>query len=115
MFRSFILSIFMLVSIPVMAFDIPEYKGSRVVDTAKVLSVNEVVSLNKHINDIEKYYLAEGVQIAILTVPSLPEEGIEEFANQTFHKWGIGSKEKDTGILLVVALNDRKMRLEVGY
>src|SRR5262249_15627420 len=59
-----------------------------------------------------------GTQIAVVTVTSLEGRPIEEYANELYRAWGIGAKSgenKDKGALLLVAVQDRKTRLEVGY
>ncbi len=53
-------------------------------------------------------------QICVVTVPSLNGEVLEEVANKTFRDWGIGNKKTNNGILILVAVNDRKVRIEVG-
>jgi uncharacterized protein len=69
--------------------------------------------------DIERYAgaveRATGAQMALVTIPSLNGEPIEDVANTIFRAWGVGKKGKDEGILLLLAVNDRKSRLEVGY
>lgn len=54
-------------------------------------------------------------QLAVVTVKSLEGGQIDDFANKLFVRWGIGEKGKNNGILLLVALQDRKARVEVGY
>jgi uncharacterized protein len=56
-----------------------------------------------------------GAQMALVTLPSLEGEPIEDVANTIFRAWGVGQKGKDDGILLLLAINDRRSRLEVGY
>ena|SRR5579872_3978880 len=56
-----------------------------------------------------------GAQIALVTVPSLEGEPIEDVANTIFRAWGVGQKGKDEGILMLLAVRDRRSRLEVGY
>ena len=56
-----------------------------------------------------------GAQIAVLTVPSLEGEPVEDVANDVFRKWGIGQKTTNEGVFLLLATQDRRMRLEVGY
>lgn len=56
-----------------------------------------------------------GAEIAVVTLPALNEEPIENVAVDLFQEWGIGQKGKDNGLLFLVAPNDRKMRIEVGY
>lgn len=54
-------------------------------------------------------------QVAVVTVPSLEGNEIQDFANRLFERWGIGRKGKDNGVLLVAAIQDRKVWIEVGY
>ena len=56
-----------------------------------------------------------GAQMAIVLVPSLDGEPIEDVANRLYREWGIGQKGKNEGILLMLSINDRKSRAEVGY
>jgi len=56
-----------------------------------------------------------GAQIAVITLDTLAGEPVEDVANAIFRKWGIGKKGTDEGILLLLVIRDRKMRLEVGY
>jgi len=56
-----------------------------------------------------------GTQFAVVTIKSLEGGQIDDFANKLFVRWGIGEKGKNNGILLIVALQDRKARVEVGY
>ena len=56
-----------------------------------------------------------GVQLAIVTVPDLNGEPVDQVANDLFRKWGIGQKGKDNGALLLLAIADRRSRLELGY
>lgn len=54
-------------------------------------------------------------QVVVVTVNSLDGYSIEEYANELFNEWGIGSKEKDDGVLILLSAGDRKSRIEVGY
>jgi len=56
-----------------------------------------------------------GVQMAIVLVPTLDGEPIEDVANRLYRQWGIGKKGKDEGILIMLAVKDRKSRAEIGY
>ena len=58
---------------------------------------------------------ATGAEIALVTLPSLEGEPIEDVANVMFRKWGIGGKANNDGILLLLSIADRRSRLEVGY
>lgn len=58
---------------------------------------------------------ATGAQIALVTIPSVQGEPIEDVANTIFRAWGVGKKGADNGIMLLLATGDRRSRLEVGY
>lgn len=92
---------------------IPEPVGDIYVqDFAHVLTQNERNQLISIGRNLESQTTA---QVAVLTVQSTGNKSIDEFANEAFRKYGIGSKEKDNGVLLVLAINDRQIRIEVGY
>jgi uncharacterized protein len=81
-------------------------------DYANVLSSSEESRINSLAATIEENTT---VQIAILTIDSTQPMSIEEYAVEAFEKAGIGYKDKDNGLLIVVAISDRKWRIEVGY
>lgn len=56
-----------------------------------------------------------GAQIVVLTIKTLDGANLEEYALQVFRQWGIGDKTKNNGVLLLIAMNERKTRIEVGY
>jgi uncharacterized protein len=58
---------------------------------------------------------ATGVQVAVVTIDSLDGAALENFANDLFRKWGVGHKGQNDGLLLLLAIKDRKQRIEVGY
>ncbi len=58
---------------------------------------------------------ATGVQLAIVTLPSLDGNPIEDVSNTLFRQWGVGKKGKDEGIMLLLAVQDHRDRIEVGY
>ncbi|PLV56034.1 YgcG family protein [Thermotoga sp. SG1] len=72
-------------------------------------TVEKIVAVGK---ELEKKTTA---QIVVVVVPSLSGLTVEEYANRLFREWGIGQKEKNNGVLLLVAMQDRKVRIEVGY
>jgi len=93
------------------AVDVP-YLTGRVVDNAEVLKP----ATRERVAVIAKAHEDKTTdQIAVLTIPTLGGEGVEEFANRVFAAWKLGQKGKDNGVLVVVAPQDRKMRIEVGY
>ena len=93
------------------AVDIP-YLTGRVTDNAGILSDDARKAITQRLKDHEDKTTN---QIAVLTVPTLDGTGIEEYAVSVFKVWKLGQKGKDNGILVVVAPNDRRMRIEVGY
>jgi len=81
-------------------------------DFAGVFATNELVQLNAFLKLLEDQTTAE---IAVVTVKTLDGGEISDFANRLFAKWGIGQKKKDNGVLLITAVDDRKVWIEVGY
>jgi uncharacterized protein len=84
----------------------------RVVDQTGTLSSGDVAALNQTIRDFES---RKGSQIAVLIVPTTDGEAIEQFSLRAAEAWKIGRKKIDDGAMLVVAKNDRHLRIEVGY
>lgn len=60
-------------------------------------------------------YKQTGAQVVVVTLPSLEGDNLEEYATALFRQYGIGSQEKNNGVLLLLALEDRAFRIEVGY
>ncbi|MBO0858954.1 MAG: TPM domain-containing protein [Chloracidobacterium sp.] len=92
----------------------PAYSG-HVNDFANVLDRQTKEKLELWLTNFENM---TGTQIAVVTVTSLEGRPIEEYANALYRAWGVGAKSgenKDKGALLLVAIQDRKTRLEVGY
>ena len=84
----------------------------RVVDAADILSVEEEKSIADKLESIELDTLA---QLVVVTTPSLDGYSITDYSLALGRGWGIGDSERNDGLLLVVAPNDRKVRIEVGY
>lgn len=91
---------------------IPELWGIRVHDEANVLSQNFVSRLEQKLQAHED---STSNQIAVLIVPSLEDEIIEEYTLRVVEAWKLGTAVDDNGVLLFIAINDRKVRIEVGY
>lgn len=81
-------------------------------DYAGVLRPQDVAQLNAYCAAVEK---ATGVQMALVVLPSLEGEPIEDVANLLFRRWGVGQQQNNEGLLLLIAVRDRRTRLEVGY
>ena len=88
------------------------YLTGRVVDNAEILSADTRRRLTEVLRQHEQ---KSGNQIAVLTVPTIHGESIEEYAVRVFEQWKLGQKGKDNGVLVVIVPEDRRMRIEVGY
>lgn len=106
------IAVFLLCTASLAAASGVPYLSGRVNDYAGILTKETVKSLSESLKAHEKRTTN---QVVVLTVPSLQGETIEDYAVRVFKEWGLGQKGKDNGILIVVAPNDRRMRIEVGY
>ena len=93
------------------ALTFPALSG-RVVDDAQMLDPATRQQLTQTLEAHEK---ATGEQVVVVTVPGLQGTAIEDYGYQLGRAWGIGQKDKNNGALLIVARDDRKLRIEVGY
>ena len=83
-----------------------------VVDTAGIVSAEDRAQIEKIGEELREKTKAE---IVVVTVHTLDGADIESYANKLFRSWGIGDKQKENGVLLLIAKDDRKFRIEVGY
>ena len=81
-------------------------------DYAHVLSAEQVQILEQKLTALDD---STSNQIAIVLIPSLQDYPIEDYAVKLFRDWGIGNKKTNNGVLIVAAINDHKVRIEVGY
>ena len=109
--RSAVAACVLLVAAQAPCVDVP-YLTGRVNDNAEILSQATRSALTERLKAHEEKTTN---QIVVLTVPSLEGESIEGYAEAVFKAWKLGQKGKDNGVLVVVAPNDRRMRIEVGY
>ncbi|WP_419210663.1 TPM domain-containing protein [Providencia manganoxydans] len=93
---------------------LPNWGTERVIDSARLLTKNEYQALNEQLINFENER-GDGSQFLLYILPTTGSESIEQFSNRAFNHWGIGHKEKNNGLLLVVAINDHRVRFEVGY
>jgi uncharacterized protein len=98
-------------ALPVFGLDVPALRG-RVNDYAGILTPATVSSIEARLRDLEA---TDSTQIAVLTVPSLQGDSLEGFSIRVAEEWKIGRKKLDNGAILLVARDDRKVRIEVGY
>ena len=95
------------------AVNLPARPDSHVVDLANVIDSSTKYKLKKYLIELEQKTSA---QIVVLTIKSLEGEPLEDLSLRVAHdKWKLGQKGKDNGILLLIALKERKYRIEVGY
>lgn len=94
----------------VLEFNIPQL-SAPVVDEAKVLSETTKTKIN---GLLKKVYNEGGSQVQVLIVDSLQGFTIEEASIKVATKWALGHAQKDNGVLLFIAINDRQVRIEVG-
>ena len=90
---------------------VPPLTG-RVVDLTGTLSSDQIATQTQRLKDLEKQ---KGSQVAVLIVPTTQPETIEQYSIRVAEAWKIGRKKIDDGALLVVAKDDHKLRIEVGY
>jgi len=110
-FTSFLVMLLFVSVIGASALEVPPLTG-RINDHAGILSSSESRDLGNYLAAVEK---ATGAQLALLTVPSLAGESLESYSFKVVDKWQLGSAEKDNGALLLVAMEEKKIRIEVGY
>ena len=111
-FSILVLCLLLLCSaLPILALDVPDLKG-RVNDYADLLSPATEASLESVLNNLES---SDSTQIVVLTIKSLQGDSLEQFSLRVVEDWKIGQQGLDNGVLLLVARDDRKIRIEVGY
>ena len=93
------------------ALTLPALTG-RVVDRANILPAETRTAIERKLADLES---KSGIQLVVATVASLEGQEIEPYANELFRSWKLGEKSKNNGVLLLVAPNERRVRIEVGY
>jgi uncharacterized protein len=93
------------------ALEAPALKG-RVNDYGGLLSPGAARRIETLLKDLEE---KDSTQIAVLTVPSLDGDSLEDFSMRVAERWKVGRKGLDNGAILVIARDDRKVRIEVGY
>jgi uncharacterized protein len=102
-----------LAALPAWALDTKALKPTGYVnDFSGTLDASSKQNLEAYCANLER---VTGVQMAIVLVPTLDGEPIEDAANRLYREWGIGKKGKDEGILIMLAVKDRKSRAEIGY
>lgn len=100
------------VSAPAAALDLPARPQGPIYDEADILPADQEAALDQRLRAFDA---KTGDAVIVVTVNSLQGDTIEDYASKLYASWGIGGAERDTGVLLLIAPNERKMRIEVGY
>jgi uncharacterized protein len=114
--RAFCLSLLVLLAMCLQAgqaraLDVPALKG-RVNDYAQILSPDTIRQLDNTLGNFEQQ---ESTQIVVLTIPTLAGDSLEDFSIRVAERWKIGQKKIDSGAILLIAKQEKKLRIEVGY
>ena len=97
---------------PVAAQTFPEHKGSPVVDQAGLLRPEQVLDIQ---SKSEALYAQTGRSFVVVTVNSLEGLPIEDYGGRLLRHWKLGDEQRDDGVILLVAPNEKKVRIETGY
>lgn len=110
-FSAFFMSLF--VTSTVTALEVPDAPKltSPIVDKANVLSISEYKTLTEKINNLHK---EKSLELGILIISSLEDKSLEGYSLKVARKWGIGEKNKSNGALILIAIKEHKIRIEVG-
>lgn len=112
LFTTALMGLILLVTAGVVqAQNYPDLSG-RVVDQASILSAETETQLT---DLLAAHEARSSDQIVVATISDTGGETIETYANGLFRHWGLGQAEENNGVLLLIAVDDRKMRIEVGY
>lgn len=102
--------VLLLISLQIMALDVPQL-NRPVMDLANVVSKDKKQAVE---NKIINLYKHEEVQVSVLIINSLEDEKLEDYSIKVANTWGLGDKGKDNGVLILLAMKERKIRVEVG-
>lgn len=105
------LALLLSVGFVAIAANFPALTG-RVVDQADIIGAPVRADLETKLADLET---KSGIQLVVATVKSLDGQEIEPYANELFRTWKLGEKTKNNGVLLLIAPNEKRVRIEVGY
>ena len=102
----------LLFCLPAFGLAVPEQPGGRVTDRTGTLTRDQMATLDGKLAAFERETTN---QIAILLIPSLEGDSLEDYSIRLAEKWRIGQKGRSNGVILLIVKNDRKLRIEVGY
>ncbi len=110
--KKYLLIILIFFPAIILAFTVPARPTGFVQDYANLLTADQVSVLESKLENFERQTTDE---IAVVTIPSLDGDTIENVAQDIFTKWGIGKKDKNNGVLLLISLAEHKTRIQTGY
>ena len=111
MLKRLVFLLILLLAAPAFAQTFPQLTG-RVVDNANLLSPEQEAALTQRLEALQQ---ASSRQLVVATVPDLQGYPVEDYGYKLGRAWGIGQQKANNGIILLVAPNERKVRIEVGY
>jgi uncharacterized protein len=109
--RNLLLLLLLLAAAPAAAQDFPKLTG-RVVDAANIIPDADEAELTQKLAAVQQ---ASSRQLVVATVPSLQGYDVDDYGYQLGRHWGIGQKEANNGVILLVAPNERRVTIQVGY
>ena len=110
MFLCFLLMLGFFV-LPAFSLDVPKLE-TPIMDKADVINSSDEMALNQKLTNLSN---ETGIQVAVLTIPSLEGEALESYSMKVVEDWKLGQKGVDNGVLLLVSIGDRELRIETGY
>lgn len=111
-FKKTISSVFTAIVLSACIFARGTIGQDPIVDNANLLSSSQYEALDREIRSV---YENGGPQIGVMTINSLNGKSLEEYSMKVADQWKLGSSKEDNGVLLLIAYNERKIRIEVGY
>ncbi len=113
-----IFAAFLIVAVPIARAQggYPSRTDAYINDYAEIVSAEDAVNIRKALSDLKT---GKGIEMVVLTINSIHDYGtgdttIESFATHVFNTWGIGDRQRNDGVLLLVAVKDRTVRIELG-
>lgn len=110
--KKLVLGLTLLLPVLTLAYTNPGSPQGFVNDFGAMLAPAEITALEQK---LETFKQQTGHELSVVTIPSLQGDTVENFAEKLFQDWGIGQKEADNGVLLLISRDDRELRIEVGY
>jgi len=102
----------LLFCLPAFGLAVPERPEGRITDRTRTLTRDQIAALERKLAAFERETTN---QIAVLLIPSLEGDSLEDYSIRLAEKWKIGQQGRNNGVILLIVKNDRKLRLEVGY